>query len=574
LTTTTKRTTRVGMSHSSVHILDSDSPPRFLMSGDQILLEHMPAGTRCIYAKPPIEGLKDPDAAIRYALNHPKGSEPLHALLFPGMKVTIAFDDISLPLPPMKRPDIRQRIIEIVLEILGDHGVDDVHLIAALSLHRRMTADEIKYVVGEKVFKAYWPDRLYNHDAEDPDGMVELGRTEQGEVVDVNKRAAESDLVIYVNINLVPMDGGHKSVAVGLCGYKALRAHHNPKVMSAKESYMDPETHGLHDSVWRQGRLLQNKLKVFQIETAINNRMFSGQMDFLVKREEEMSDFDWQKLRGLKATLDVLPDDARQALFYASPAEYEMIGVWAGETEAVHKETLKKTFEQYVVPVRGQADIVVAGLAFVCPYNVHSYLNPLLVQVMAQGYYHNLFRGAPLLRRGGTLIIAHPFKDKFDPTHHAPYIEFVHRLLPETRDSYTLHKKYEKAFAEDPVYVEMYRKGNAYHGAHPFFMWYWGEAGRRHIGRVIVAGATDDYMCELFGYEPAANVQEALDMARDTAPAEPEITMLHVPPILMCDVTQTQADHDYERALVEASSSQHEQTLLAAKEGAKGGPAA
>ena len=34
----------------------------------------------------------------------------------PGMKLTIAFDDISLPLPPMRSPDIRQRIIEAVLD--------------------------------------------------------------------------------------------------------------------------------------------------------------------------------------------------------------------------------------------------------------------------------------------------------------------------------------------------------------------------------------------------------------------------------------------------------------------------
>ena len=37
------------------------------------------------------------------------------------------------------------------------------------------------------------------------------------------------------------MDGGHKSVAVGLCGYKSLRAHHNPKVMRDCHSYMDPK---------------------------------------------------------------------------------------------------------------------------------------------------------------------------------------------------------------------------------------------------------------------------------------------------------------------------------------------
>ncbi|MEZ5230300.1 MAG: hypothetical protein R2710_27640 [Acidimicrobiales bacterium] len=47
------------------------------------------------------------------------------------MKLTIAFDDISLPLPPMARPDVRQRIIEAVLDMAAEAGVDDVHIVAA-----------------------------------------------------------------------------------------------------------------------------------------------------------------------------------------------------------------------------------------------------------------------------------------------------------------------------------------------------------------------------------------------------------------------------------------------------------
>ena len=42
------------------------------------------------------------------------------------MRLTIAFDDISLPLPPMRRPDIRQMVIEQVLEMAAAAGVDDV----------------------------------------------------------------------------------------------------------------------------------------------------------------------------------------------------------------------------------------------------------------------------------------------------------------------------------------------------------------------------------------------------------------------------------------------------------------
>src|SRR5436853_27567 len=174
--------------------IDGDSAPRILFSGEDLLLEDLPIGTRVIYPKPPIEGLANPGAAIRYALNHPLGCDPLYAQLMPGMRVTIAVDDISLPLPPMVTPDIRQTVIEILLELLDANGVDDVHIIIANSLHRHMTPDEMKRMVGKKIFDAFHPDRYYNHDAEDPDGMVHLGETEEREPVNINRRAVESDL--------------------------------------------------------------------------------------------------------------------------------------------------------------------------------------------------------------------------------------------------------------------------------------------------------------------------------------------------------------------------------------------
>ena len=113
---------------------------------------------------------------------------------------------------------------------------------------------EIKRMVGPKVWKDYWPERLYNHDACDPDGMVELGRTRHDEVVETNTRAADSDLCIYVNLNLVPMDGGHKSMGVGLCGYESLKAHHTPKAIVESDSFMDPKNSALASSVNRIGK--------------------------------------------------------------------------------------------------------------------------------------------------------------------------------------------------------------------------------------------------------------------------------------------------------------------------------
>lgn len=523
--------------HPSVVILDKKSAPRTIFSGDRLIEVDMPAGTRVIYPRPPLAALKDPDAAIRYALNHPHGSDPLHAKLRPGMKVTIAVDDISLPLPPMRRPDVRERVLTVVLSLLADHGVDDVEIIIATSVHRRMRAEEVRHIVGDRIFDAYWPDRLYNHDAEDPDGMKLVGETDHGEVVELNRRAVESDLIIYVNLNLVPMDGGHKSVTVGLCGYKSLQAHHEPMTMRACHSYMDPKRSMLATKVERMGRVTNRHLNVFTIETTINNSMFDRSLAFLQKNEDDLTPAERTALKALTFTLSKVPQPARQAIFTRVPSPYGLTGVFAGETEAVHEHTLARCFEQYAVPVKGQADVLVTGIPYISPYNVNAFLNPLLVSVMAQGYFFNLYRGAPLVKKGGTMIICHPCSDIFDKEQHAPYVEFVHNLLPETRDAAELHRRYEKKFAANPAFIQMYRTGHAYHPAHPFFMWYWGEAGRQHLGRVIVVGADNEYIPKLLGYETARTMADALEMAKDSAPPSPEITMLHMPPILLADVT-------------------------------------
>ena len=105
--------------HESIVYIDSDSAPRIMPSGEDFILEDIPVGTRVLYPNPPLKGLPNREAAIRYALNHPLGCDPLYAQLEPGMKVTIAIDDISLPLPPMATPDIRQTMLEVVLDLLG-----------------------------------------------------------------------------------------------------------------------------------------------------------------------------------------------------------------------------------------------------------------------------------------------------------------------------------------------------------------------------------------------------------------------------------------------------------------------
>jgi lactate racemase len=515
--------------------VDERTPPLLVHEGEGFRLQRFPLGTRVVYPPDSLTPIRDVSAAIRRALLHPHNSEPLPELLKPRMRLTIAFDDISLPLPPMQTPDIRGRVIEEVLELAAAGGVEDVKLIVANSLHRRMTPGEIKRAVGERVFRSFWPDALTNHDAEDPHGLTHFGVTDRGEDVEINRRAAESDLLVYVNINLVAMDGGHKSVPVGLGSYRSLKHHHNVHTMLDSRSFMDPGHSGLHGSCARMGRLLAEHLKVFTIETTLNNDTFPRAFGFLNKREWEWSLFDQANMLTAKKANEKAPARIRREVFQRIEAPYGVTGINAGETEAVHERTLANVHRQQLVEVDGQSDILVVGLPYICPYNVNSIMNPILVQCLGLGYFFNLYRNKPLVRPGGAMILHHPTRWEFHQVHHPSYVDFFDEVLAETTDPAALEAKYEQQYAQDPWYTHLYRNSYAYHGVHAFYMWYWGAHGMDYLGDVIFVGA-DRRAVRRMGFRAASSFADALEMARETVGGSPRITYLHSPPLALADV--------------------------------------
>jgi Lactate racemase N-terminal domain len=515
--------------------VDERTPPLLVHEGEGFRLQKFPMGSRVVYPPDSLRGLHDVDGAIDEALAEPRGSEPLAELLRPGMRLTIAFDDISLPLPPMRAPDIRQRVIEHVLELAAARGVDDVKLIVANSLHRRMTAGEIKRVVGERVYRSFWPEAITNHDAEDRANLVHVGTTDLGEDVEINRRAAESDLLVYVNINLVAMDGGHKSVPVGLGSYRSLRHHHNVHTMLNSRSYMDPGHSALHESCARMGRHLAEHLRVFTIEATLNNDTFPSPFDFMNKREWEWSVRDQATYLAAKRANDSGPARIRREVFRRIESPYRVTGVNAGETEAVHKETLANVHRQQLVEVNGQADVLVVGLPYICPYNVNSIMNPILAQCLGLGYFFNMYVGKPLVRPGGAMILFHPVPWEFHQVHHPSYVDFFEEVLAETTDPAAIEATFEERYATDPWYVHLYRTSYAYHGVHPFYMWYWGAHAMDYLGDVIFVGG-DRRAVRRMGFRSASTFADALEMARDSVGASPGITYLHTPPLTLAEV--------------------------------------
>jgi hypothetical protein len=103
--------------------VDERTPPLLVHEGEGFRLQKFPLGARVIYPPDALPRIKRVREAIRHALDNPHDSEPLRELLKPGMKLTIAIDDISLPLPPMQSPDIRQLVLEEVIELAARKGV-------------------------------------------------------------------------------------------------------------------------------------------------------------------------------------------------------------------------------------------------------------------------------------------------------------------------------------------------------------------------------------------------------------------------------------------------------------------
>ena len=515
--------------------VDERTPALLVHEGEGFRLEKFPLGTRVIYPPESLPALPDVDATIARALAYPVGSEPLAQLLRPGVRLTIVFDDLSIPLPPMRAPDIRQRVIEHVLELAAQHGVDDVELIAGNSLHRRMTPAELKRTVGERVFRSFFPRHLRNHDAEDRANLTEVGQTRHGEVVEINRRAAESDLVVYVNVTLTAMSGGPKSVSVGLASYRSLKHHHNVHTLRNSRSFNDPPSSAMHHSYDRMAAVLDEHVKIFQIEATVNNDTFPSYVGFLNKREWEWNLRDQAAYLAVKRANDLAPPRRRRQIWQKTEAPYGITSVTAGAPAEVHAITLKNVLRQQLTEVDGPSDIGVWGLPYICPYNVNSIMNPILVMSLGLGYFFNLYRGQPIVRPGGVAIYYHPMRNEFHPLHHPSYIDFYEEVLAETTDPLAIETKYEEQFATDPWYIHLYRNSYAYHGVHPLYMWYWGAHALEHLGDVIFVGAHRSTAARL-GFRVASTLDDALEMAKDRVGRSPSISYLHTPPLTMADV--------------------------------------
>ncbi|MEZ5361655.1 MAG: hypothetical protein R2748_04740 [Bryobacterales bacterium] len=197
--------------------------------------------------------------------------------------------------------------------------------------------------------------------------MTDLGETELGEKVRMNRRAAGVRSVDLCEHYQPRSDGRGKIDRDRFSDYGALQAHHNPKTIRDSDSYFDHKRSALTSSADRQAAVIKKSVKVFHIETVVNNQMFDPRMAFFRKNEDHWNIFDKAVGGFARKALSVLPRKIKREILFAVPAPYDLIAVHAGDTWATHRHTLAYCYQQYCVPIEGQADVAVFGVPFVSP---------------------------------------------------------------------------------------------------------------------------------------------------------------------------------------------------------------
>lgn len=295
----------------------------------------------------PTRPLEDLAAAIEAALDSPIGQERLEDRVRPGDRVLLVSDDVTRLTPC-------DRILPPILARLNAAGVPDgrISCIMALGTHRYMTEDEMVQKVGREVFGRI---RVFNHEWRDPEALVDLGVSDRGTPLVVNRAAVEADVVIGLGA-IVPhhipgYSGSSKIVQPGISGARTTAETHLLSCESGGDSFL-----GIEDNPVRRD------------------------MDDMADRV------------GMKTIFNVVMD-----------SQGGVVGVFFGEMRAAFREGVKLARDIYGIPYRETPDIVVAN-AYPCELD---FWQSHKAQYPAQR----------MVKEGGTIVVCTPAPEGVSPVH-------------------------------------------------------------------------------------------------------------------------------------------------------------
>lgn len=205
-----------------------------LLYGRKGLAVRLPGDLRAtVVSKRPMEPVRDPDRAVRAALERPSGCPPLREMARGRKSACILICDVTRPVP---NGTLLPPLVETILRA----GVprENILILVATGLHRPNEGEELREVVGsDEVLRTV---RVENHFARDDGAHADLGRTSSGIPIRIDRRFVEADLKIATGLVephfMAGYSGGRKVVAPGIAHADTILAFHGPKVLEHPNS--------------------------------------------------------------------------------------------------------------------------------------------------------------------------------------------------------------------------------------------------------------------------------------------------------------------------------------------------
>ena len=451
-----------------------------IVFGDRWIEAEFPDTAKLVspgYGLAKLDPAEDQEGIVEGGIKNPIDMDPLSDFVRRDWKITIAFDDPTVPcFGPVWVMAFRS-----VLDELRRAGVakSNIKLICANALHRKFRMQELEKILGSEVIETF-SGRIICHDAEDRENTVTLGETAEGYPVEVNRALIDSDLTIYINTFASAFNGGWKSICVGLSTWNTIRCHHTPEAMS-----MSAERNPMHEILSKMGEVVKSELKreIFKVETVMANpfqvsKVFAGTIDKC--REEVMK-------------------------------------IW--------KERAKRRRDL----LDEKADVVCYGVPDWSPYAAFSKMNPLLTLISTGlGYLGGVIEG--IGKRGCDVILATPCPNQWYTVAHASYPE-VWEILGELRDPNEIMERYEGYYANHAEYIAKYRHHYAFHPVHGLMATF-PLKRLNHASRVIVAGIEEPKLAEHLGFLYAPTVEKAVEIAQEQHGRDASIAVVKYPLML------------------------------------------
>lgn len=429
---------------------------------------------------PPV--LQDIVGETRKSILNPIGMPPISESVKKGSKITIVFPD---KVKGGFQEDAHRKVaIPIIIDELLKAGVEkkDIKLICSNGLHRKNTREEIKSLLGDKVFNEFWwTNQIVNHDSEDYNNLVDLGCDEMGNPVIMNKEVYESDFAVLIGHALGNpyggYSGGYKHCTTGITHWKSIASHHVPHVMHR----------GDFTPVSSVSLMRQKFDSIGQyMEKCMGKRFF---------------------------TCDAVLDTYQR-----------QIAVFTGYAQEIQELSWKVADQRTYIPwATKKYDVMIFGMPQAFHYGNGMGTNPIL---MLQAISANIIRHKRIMKDNCVVICSSLcngyFHDEEFPAYRGLYELFqkdYHSILPDL-------EKYGEFFSHNEEYIQKYRFNYGYHPYHAFSMISCGHIAEMNCAAIYIVGAIEPGYARGMGMKTRATFEEALKDARKYVGESPNILAL------------------------------------------------